>query len=80
MGEGTPEQRARPDSLSHGERAGVRGDSLIMTRAFVGTMAGGQVPGPLPLLKKQARSFCFTARLYRKTASRFSGRTLALVV
>ena len=27
MGEGTPEQRARPDSLSHGERAGVRGDS-----------------------------------------------------
>ena len=25
MGEGTPEQRAQPDSLSHGERAGVRG-------------------------------------------------------
>ncbi len=27
MGEGTPSQPARPDSLSHGERAGVRGDS-----------------------------------------------------
>ena len=25
MGEGTPEQRAQPDRLSHGERAGVRG-------------------------------------------------------
>ncbi len=25
MGEGTPSQRLRPDSLSHGERAGVRG-------------------------------------------------------
>jgi pyruvate dehydrogenase E2 component (dihydrolipoamide acetyltransferase) len=27
MEEGTPSQRAQPDSLSHGERAGVRGDS-----------------------------------------------------
>ncbi len=28
QGEGTPTRRARPDSLTHGERAGARGDSL----------------------------------------------------
>ena len=30
MGEGTPSQRLRADSLSHGERAGVRGDTTVM--------------------------------------------------
>ncbi len=30
MGEGTPSQRLRPDSLSHGERDRVRGDSPVM--------------------------------------------------
>jgi hypothetical protein len=35
LGEGTPSQRARPDSLSHGERAGVRGDALGSTLRLV---------------------------------------------
>ncbi len=30
MGEGTPSQTAPRDSLSHGERAGVRGDSFVL--------------------------------------------------
>jgi hypothetical protein len=30
LGEGTPSQRAQPDSLSQGERAGVRGDAPVM--------------------------------------------------
>jgi hypothetical protein len=29
VGEGTPSQRLRPNSLSHGERAGVRGVTLV---------------------------------------------------
>ena len=42
-------------------------------------MRRAAVPRACPLLKNQKRalSFCFLVRLYRKTASHFSGRTLA---
>jgi hypothetical protein len=56
----TPSPPGRGDgvagSLSHGERAGVRGDAPSMTRpplrprAFAGPAAVRQVPGLLPLL------------------------------
>ncbi|MGO9485108.1 MAG: UDP-N-acetylmuramoyl-tripeptide--D-alanyl-D-alanine ligase [Rhodomicrobium sp.] len=56
MGEGTPAQRARPDSLSHGERAGVRGDSPVTGCDPTSTAALFRTPDTLEALNALARA------------------------
>jgi len=47
MGEGTTLQRLRPDSLSHWERAGVRGDALDLRQTSLDG-CGGNLNGDVP--------------------------------
>jgi UDP-N-acetylmuramoyl-tripeptide--D-alanyl-D-alanine ligase len=56
MGEGTASQRLRPDSLSHGERAGVRGDSAIIGCDPSSARALFRAPDTLEALNALARA------------------------
>jgi UDP-N-acetylmuramoyl-tripeptide--D-alanyl-D-alanine ligase len=56
MGEGTPEQRAQQNSLSHGERAGVRGDSPVIEHDPSPARPMFRVPDTLEALNALARA------------------------